>query len=282
MAPQPASRVVLVTGCSSGIGRALAVEWARRGHRVFATARSRERMPPFDAPGVEVLPLDVTNRASIEAAVAEAVRRAGRIDVLVNNAGYGLMGPVMDAPPDELRRQFATNVFGAMDVARAVVPHLLGQGHGMVVNVGSVSGLLATPFAGAYCASKAALHSLTDAMRLELEPLGVTVVSLQPGAVASRFGETSSSGVRMLDLDASPHARIRSFIEARANTSQQDAMPAEAFARRVVDALSRPNPPRILRVGTRCVQMPLLRWLLPRAVTDAMLRRRFGLDRLRK
>lgn len=279
MAPAT-SRIVLITGCSSGIGKALALEWARRGHRVFATARRPEAMEAIVAPGIELLRLDVTDAASIDQAVAEVVRRSGRIDILVNNAGYGLMGPVLDDPPDEVRRQFETNVFGALAVAQAVVPHMLRQGSGLIVNVGSVSGILTTPFAGAYSASKAALHALSDAMRLELEPLGLAVVTLQPGAVRSSFGETATKVVGRLLRDASPYAPVRAFIERRATTSQEAAMDAGVFARRVVDALSRRHPPRILRLGSHSVQMPFLRCAAPVALTDWMLRRRFGLSRL--
>jgi len=272
-----ASRVVLITGCSSGIGRALAGEFARRGHRVFATARRPEVVPAFDVPGIEVLPLDVTDVPSIEAAVATVLQRAGRVDVLVNNAGYGLMGPVLHDPPGEVRRQFETNVFGALAVAQAVIPPMVRQGTGMIVNVGSVSGVLTTPFAGAYSASKAALHALTDAMRLELEPLGLVVVNLQPGAVRSRFGETATGITHGLLPGDSPYGPIRAFVERRATMSQEQAMDADVFARRVVDALLRPDPPRILRLGAHSSQMPLLRWLLPVRLLDAILRRKFGL-----
>ena len=277
---EPSPNVVLITGCSSGIGRALALEWARRGHRVFATARRPEAIEGLDVPGIERLRLDVTDAASISEAVAEVIRRAGRIDVLVNNAGYGLMGPVLVDTPDDLRRQIETNLVGVLAMVQAVATHMLREGRGMIVNVGSTSGILTTPFAGAYCASKAAVHALTDAMRMELEPLGLTVVTLQPGAVRSSFSDTAMQIVGHMSLDASPYAPIRTFIEQRATTSQDGAMDAAEFARKVVDVLSRRKPPRIVRFGRHSVMMPLMRWLLPTRSSDGILRRRFGLDRL--
>jgi NAD(P)-dependent dehydrogenase (short-subunit alcohol dehydrogenase family) len=186
------------------------------------------------------------------------------------------MGPVAELDPVALRRQFDTNVVGAMAVIRAVVPGMVRQGSGCIVNVGSVSGLLPTPFAGAYCASKAALHALTDALRLELAPFGIRVVSLQPGGVASRFGEAAGAALGGDDA-ASLYAPMRDAIRRRAATSQEGAMDAAAFARRVVDAVTARTPPAVLRVGTRSKQMPLLRWLLPVAVLDRILARRFGL-----
>jgi len=273
--------VVLVTGGSSGIGRALARAWARRGARVFATSRRPDAMAPFDVPGIEPLALDVTDPASIDAAVARVLASAGRIDVLVNNAGYGMVAPMLQGAPDALRRQMETNVVGPAALVRAVAPGMVARGRGLIVNVGSVSGVLTTPFAGAYCASKAALHAISDAMRMELAPLGVVVVMLQPGAVRSGFGDAALAGVGDLDLAGSPYETVRASIEQRATSSQDGAMDADVFAERVVALLARPNPPSVIRMGRHSVLMPLLRWLLPVRVTDRILSRRFGLATLR-
>jgi NAD(P)-dependent dehydrogenase (short-subunit alcohol dehydrogenase family) len=277
----PMSRSVLVTGCSSGIGRALAREFARRGHRVFATARHPEALADLAAAGLSTLALDVTRNASIAAAVAAVLERAGRIDVLVNNAGFGLIGPVVELPLDRLRAQLETNVVGALAVAQAVAPAMIDRRSGVMVNVGSVSGILTTPFAGAYCASKAALHALTDALRLELAPFGIDVVSLQPGGVVSHFGEAAT---RLLDEVARADSRfagVSASIRRRASEGQRGAMDTSAFARRVVDLVCRRHPPRIIRLGRHSIRLPLLHWLLPAALTDRSLARRYGLSRLR-
>jgi NAD(P)-dependent dehydrogenase (short-subunit alcohol dehydrogenase family) len=272
--------VVFITGCSSGIGKALALEYSRRGHRVFATARRPEMVDGLDQPGIETLPLDVTDAHSIDTTVHEVLRRAGRIDVLVNNAGYGLMGPILHEPASELRRQFETNVFGALAVAQAVATSMIARKQGLIVNVGSISAVLTTPFAGAYCASKAALHALSDAMRLELEPLGIRVVTLRPGYVSSRFGDTASKSVTGLDQADSPYQPIRDFIEQRAMTSQDGAMDTDVFARRTVDALLRRRPPHVIGHGPKSFLLPALSWLLPLEATDWILRRKFGLSLL--
>lgn len=274
------AQVVLITGGSSGIGRAMALAFARRGLRVFATSRRPQAMAPFQEPGIEGVALDVTDPRAVDAVVADIEHRAGRIDVLVNNAGYGLMRPVLETAPDALRHQLETNVVGPAALVRAVAPGMVRRRRGLIVNVGSVSGVLATPFAGPYCASKAALHALTDALRMELAPLGVDVVLLQPGAVRSRFGDTAAEGVEALDLERSPYAPLREAILRRAASSQEGALDADVFARRTVDLLLRPRPPAVIRMGRHSVRMPLLRWLLPVRVTDRILSRRFGLSAL--
>jgi len=153
--------VVLITGCSSGIGRALAVEFAAQGHQVFATARKIETIRDLEGPRTAVLTLDVTDAASIAEAVKAVADRAGRIDVLVNNAGFGLMGPMAEISLDDFRRQLETNVVGPLAMVQAVAPWMVKQRSGRIINVGSVSGVFTTPFSGAYCASKAALHAMS-------------------------------------------------------------------------------------------------------------------------
>jgi NAD(P)-dependent dehydrogenase (short-subunit alcohol dehydrogenase family) len=275
----PPSRSVLITGCSSGIGRALAREFARCGHRVFASARHPETLAELAAAGLDTLTLDVTDPRSIADAVATALERAGRIDVLVNNAGFGLIGPVLELPLEAFREQLETNVTGMVAVTQAVAPAMMDRRSGMVINVGSVSGILTTPFAGAYCASKAALHALTDALRLELAPFGVRVVSLQPGGVVSRFGDAATRRLEQVQRPDSRFASLAAFIRRRASEGQRGAMDTGAFARRVVTLAGRRHPPRIIRLGHHSIRLPLLRWLLPVAWTDRSLARRFGLDR---
>jgi len=189
------NQVVMITGCSSGIGRALVREFARQGHRVLATARSPESIEDLNGETIRTAQLDVTDPASIERAVDGALDLFGRIDIVVNNAGYGLIGPVAELDLDELRTQLETNVVGVVAVIRAVVPQMVERRSGRIVNIGSVSGVTATPFSGAYCASKAAVHLISDSLRMELAPFGIRVITVQPGAVESRFGERAEVGV---------------------------------------------------------------------------------------
>jgi NAD(P)-dependent dehydrogenase (short-subunit alcohol dehydrogenase family) len=277
MAPQS---VILITGCSSGIGAALAEEFHERGHRVYATARRPESLAALAARGIRTLALDVTNSDSIAAAAAALAKETSRLDMLVNNAGYGLFGAVVDLSRDELRRQIDTNVIAPVQVARAFLPFMLPQRSGRIVNVGSVSGILTTPFAGAYCASKAALHALSDAMRMELAPFGIEVVTIQPGAVASNIGETGTSNVALpADSIFMPLAKN---IRGRAVASQRGAMPARDFARQVVMAVLANSAPVVVRRGPHSFRLPFLQRWLPTRMLDRKLSKMFGLDRLQR
>ena len=273
-------RTILITGCSSGIGAALAREFHRRGHRVYATARRRETLAPLEADGIHALALDVNDDASIEAAVDALNGAAGHLDLLVNNAGFSQVGAVVDLTRDDLRGQYETNVIAPVAVTRAAFPLLRGavgrNGSATIANVGSIVGLFTTPFAAAYCSSKAALHSLTDALRMELAPFGIHVVSVQPGGVRSSFGEHAEAAVRL--PAESLFRKAEAGIFARAQAGQQRAMPAEEFAVPVAEALLLTPPPRVIREGANSTRLPLLKRWLPAAVFDAKLTKIFGLD----
>lgn len=276
------SWVVLITGCSSGLGRALAEEFLRQGHTVFATVHRVEEIQDLAAQGVITQSLDVTDSSSISDAIQTIINRAGRIDLLINNAGYGLMGPVVEIPLAEVRFQFETNVIGPLALIQAVFPYMLKQGEGRIVNVGSASGILTTPFAGLYCASKAALHSLSDALRIEMSPFGIEVITLQPAKIVSKFGDSAAIVLRKLLPQDSVYSPILQFIEMRARASQSDATSASKFARRIVTAVTRQKPPRLLRLGREYLKMPIYKWAVPMKLMDGILRRMFGLHLLRK
>ena len=267
----------LITGCSSGIGRALADAFHAAGYRVWATARRAEDLAALTAAGFSAVPLEVNDAASIERLAARLDEEAGGLDVLVNNAGYGAMGPLLDGGAEGLRRQFETNVFAIVGVTRALFP-LLRRNRGLVVNIGSVSGVLVTPFAGAYCASKAAVHALSDALRLELAPFAIELMEVQPGAIASSFGANASREAEQLIAEDSPWWPLREGIRARARASQDKPTPAEQFAHDLLAAVQRAKRPRLLRLGHGSRALPLLATLLPKGWLDAALKKRFGLD----
>jgi NAD(P)-dependent dehydrogenase (short-subunit alcohol dehydrogenase family) len=276
-------KTILITGCSSGIGAALAREFGKRGHRVYATARRAEALAALEADGVRGLALDVNDDASIARALEIVSREVGHLDLLVNNAGFSQVGAVVDLTRDDLRRQYETNVIAPMAVTAQAVPLLrtavARNGSAVVANVGSIVGLFTTPFAAAYCSSKAAVHSLTDALRMELAPFGIHVVSIQPGGVRSSFGQHAEAAIRL--PENSIYQPVEAGIRARAQAGQQGATPAEVFVVPVVDALLRKSPPRIIRGGTNSVRVLMLKRLLPAAVFDAKLSKLFGLDALR-
>ncbi|PSQ57908.1 MAG: oxidoreductase [Halobacteriales archaeon SW_9_67_25] len=181
---------VLITGCSSGIGRATARHFAAEGWTVYATARDEDDIADLDC---QTDTLDVTSGADIDRVVDRIVEENGYLECLVNNAGYGQYGPLEDVPTDELHRQFDVNVYGPHRLVRSVLPHMRERGEGTIVNVSSVAGRVVTPGGGAYSASKFALEAMSDALRGELEPFGVNVVLVEPGPVETGFRDRVES-----------------------------------------------------------------------------------------
>ncbi len=278
MKQQEAKEVVLITGCGSGIGKALALAFHAQGHVVCATARRLQTMQDLASAGIHTLAMDVTEAADIQRVLA-ALHSSGRhVGTLVNNAGYGAMGPMLDLPGSEWQKQFDVNLFAPMALTRAVLPEMIRRRRGKIVNISSVSGVMPTPFAGAYCASKAALNAASDAMRMELRPLGIAVVTVQPGGIQSAFGERAADDVKL--APDSPYQAIRDGVLSRANESQVGATPAALFASELVKRLDQPNPPALIRLGQKSTLLPLMKWLLPTAWLDRMLMGRFHLDRL--
>lgn len=269
--------VVLITGCSSGIGRALADSFQSAGYDVWATARKADDVAALIKAGFSSRQVDVNDDDAL-ARLADAIASAhGGLDVLINNAGYGAMGPLLDGGVEALRRQFETNVFALIGVTRALLP-LLRRNKGLVVNIGSVSGVLVTPFAGAYCASKAAVHALSDALRLELAPFGIRVLEVQPGAIASSFASNAGREAEQLLAEDSPWWPLREQIRARARASQDKPTPASDFAQGVLKAVQQPAPPGLLRLGNGSRALPLLANWLPKRLLEKVLKKRFGLD----
>jgi NAD(P)-dependent dehydrogenase (short-subunit alcohol dehydrogenase family) len=180
--------IALVTGASSGIGEATAKGLLAAGYIVYAGARRVDAMGPLAAAGARVLSLDVTDDASLTTAVDTILSETGRIDVLVNNAGYGSFGALEDVPLDEGRRQFEVNIFGLARLTQLVLPTMRAQRAGRIVNVSSVSGKIGEPFACWYHASKHALEGLSDSLRMELRPFGIDVVIIEPGSTRTAWG----------------------------------------------------------------------------------------------
>lgn len=271
------TRTALITGCSSGIGRALAEAFHGAGYRVYATARRDEDLAALAAAGFAACALDVNDDAAIARLAARIADEAGGLDVLINNAGFGAMGPALDFDRAALRVQFETNVFAPLLLARACLP-LLRARRGVIVNLGSVAALMASPFGGVYCASKAALHRLSEAMRMELAPLGVGVMVVQPGAVATRFGSSARAGLGERLRDDSPWRAWRARIEQRAASSDTlSSTPASALAAQVLRAVERTPRRRVVQVGRGGRLIPLLARLLPSAWRETLLGRYFGL-----
>ncbi|SDS74277.1 Short-chain dehydrogenase [Halopseudomonas litoralis] len=269
--------VALITGCSSGIGQALAHLCLDAGYEVFAAARNPATLAPLTSRGAQAVTLDVNDAAQIAACSERLRSEAGRLDLLVNNAGYGAMGPVLDADRETLLKQFDTNVFAPLQLVRATAD-LLRDSHGLIVNIGSVSGVTTTPFSGVYCASKAALHSLSDALRMELAPFGINVLTVQPGAIASDFGSNATAAITM--AEASWFKPWEKAVRARANASQKSSSTsARDFAVELMGYISNPLRPETALIGSGSRSMVRLKRWLPPSVLEARLRKRFGLNK---
>jgi short-subunit dehydrogenase len=280
-----AAKTVLVTGATAGIGKYLALDLAKRGHRVIATGRSVSALAKLaeEARGLGVslatVVLDVTDRGTLKSAVVavRALTATHGIDVLVNNAGYGQGGPVLELDDDTVRKQFETNVFGLLAVTRAFVPEMRRRGEGWIVNVSSIGGRVTFPFFGAYHASKYALEAFSDAMRAELRPFGIRVVVVEPGPITSSFSETAFGS-----LDARGEAAARypaAYGRATGIRALTDrfSFDAEHVARAVRSAMG--GRPRARYVAPR-----FLGWILgtlsflPTCLVDALFRSAFGLS----
>ena len=270
-----AERVILVTGCSSGIGRATALALAKRGHRVFASARNRNDLAELERrDNLATVALDVTDPATIAAAVETVLSRAGRIDVLVNNAGYGQYGAVEEVTTDEWRAQFEVNLFGSVAVTQAVLPAMRRQRRGTIINVSSVAGKVSIPFAAPYCASKHALEAISDALRVEIAPFGIHVVLVEPGPIETRFGDRARSGVAPMLSRPGPYRELYALAErAMDGEFQKGKLPAEEVARVIVDAIESERPRPRYPVGRIARALIALRRVLPDRWLDGQMRR---------
>jgi NAD(P)-dependent dehydrogenase (short-subunit alcohol dehydrogenase family) len=272
------SKAVLVTGCSTGIGRATAIELARRNWTVYATARRPDSIADLADFGCRTLQLDVSDEESMCAAVAHVEDAHGAVGVLVNNAGYGREGAVESIPIDEMRRQFETNVFGPARLAQLVLPAMRGQRWGKVVNVSSVGGRVTFPGGGVYHASKYALEALSDAMRFELRGFGVDVIIIEPGFIKTSFGDTSIG--EMSGQAPGPYANFNAHVADRIHTTYAGPMSSlasapEAAARVIARAIEAKRP-RARYLVTAFARVALLgKRLLPDAAWDAFWRTQF-------
>ena len=273
-------QTVLITGAASGIGRALALDAAGRGYKVIATDLNLQAMESLGQTGIHTFKLDVTSADDITALVKHLDEENIQVDMLINNAGFGAIAPVAEIPVAKLRTQFEVNVFAIVALSQALIPAMVARKAGRIVNIGSVSGVMTTPFAGAYCASKAAVHALSDAMRMELAPLGVQVITVQPGGIRSDFGKNASAQANEVLPPDSMYQPVREGIISRAEASQEGATPAEEFARKMLDAVLAEVPPPVVRIGKQSSLLPFLKRYMPTRQLDNLLSRQFQLKRL--
>lgn len=268
------NKVALVTGASSGIGEATAKELAKAGFTVYAAARRVQRMEHLSALGIRPLAMDVTDDPSMEAGVTAIVEATGRIDVLVNNAGYGSYGALEDVPLDEARAQMDVNVFGAARLTQLVLPHMRAQRSGTVVNVTSMGGKITTPLGGWYHATKFALEALSDCLRMEIAPFGIHVVIIEPGGVRTEWADIAADKVREVsaggayaDQGAAMATSLSSELSSRISSRP------ELIGRTIVRAVTAKRPRTRYAVGSGAKPLIALRTLLPDRAFDVVVQR---------
>ncbi|MGW3042050.1 SDR family NAD(P)-dependent oxidoreductase [Kitasatospora sp. NPDC001159] len=275
------AKTVLITGCSSGMGRRTALALHRLGHRVYATARRPETLAELAGEGLITLALDVTDEASMAAAVARVKEEHGSVDILINNAAYGLHVPVESATPGEVRAQFDTNVFGLVRMTQLVLPGMRRAGHGRIVNLSSMGGRFSPPGGAFYHASKHAVEAISDSLRLEVAPFGIKVVVVQPGPTITEFADTAVGTMRTEADPADPYGRFRAELaDMYANKAfrrRNGAVPAEAATRVIVRAATTRRPRARYAIGAMARGTMLAKRLLPDAAFDTMMRMNFPL-----
>jgi NAD(P)-dependent dehydrogenase (short-subunit alcohol dehydrogenase family) len=270
-------KTVLVTGSSSGIGRATAYEFLAEDWTVYATARNPADVETLGEEGCRIATLDVTDDGDVERVVDRMIDEEGRIDALVNNAGYGQYGPVEDVPTEAVHRQFDVNVYGPHRLARAVLPRMRSQRDGTIVNVSSVAGRVSYPGAGVYCASKHAMEALSDALRNEVDDYGVDVVLIEPGPVRTGFQETAADSLASEDDDGTDlpgversgaYDEIYDAVDDGTTIGGLGAVDPELIAEFVVNAASATRPRARYQPGT-VARVGVLARLLPDRLLDA-------------
>ncbi|MDP9483242.1 MAG: oxidoreductase [Chloroflexota bacterium] len=268
--PIDKSKPVLITGCSTGIGRATAELLASDGWNVYASARRQESIEDLKASGAKTLALDVNDESSMASAVAEVEGDGGSVGALVNNAGYSQSGAIESVPMDSVRKQFDTNVFGLMRMCQLVLPGMRRAGSGRIVNVSSMGGKLVFPGGGVYHGTKHAVEAISDALRFEVAGFGVDVVVIEPGLIKTEFGETAAGSISEAEADG-PYAKFNADVAKATSEAYEGPMAKlgggpETVATKIEKALTAGRPHTRYKVTPSAGMIMGLR----RAMTDRM------------
>ncbi len=271
-------QVILITGCSSGIGLDAASALKQRGHRVIASCRRDEDLVKLKAMNIESLLLDLNSSDSIHAAFSEFFKMThGRLDVLINNAGFGQVGALEDISREVLCKQFETNVFGLMELTRLAIPVMRKQGYGRIINISSVLGIISMPFRGAYNASKYAVEGLSDTLRLELHSSGIKVITIEPGPIESRFRDNcvdfSLTNVDMGDSFFAPQYTKMLSTYKSAKTDSVFTKSTQAVIKKLIHSIESKHPKARYPVTFPAYLFIFLKKILPVKLLDILLRK---------
>jgi NAD(P)-dependent dehydrogenase (short-subunit alcohol dehydrogenase family) len=267
------AKIVLITGASSGIGEETVKCLITAGYTVYAGARRLDRMKSLADAGARLLALDVTDDVSMTAAVTTVLQEAGRIDVLINNAGYGSYGALEDVPLEEARRQFDVNLFGLARLTQLVLPAMRAQGFGRIINISSIGGKFGEPFGCWYHATKFAVEGLSDSLRMELHPFGIEVVVIQPGATHREWSGIAHDSLMKYSGDG-PYRKAASAHAEMMEAGHQGSIPAPpgVVAKTIFQAVQSRNPRTRYATGGLARTMLIMRSVLSDRAFDAMFR----------
>ena len=267
-------KVILITGASSGIGFDAAKELAKQGHKVYAAARRTDLMEPLKSNGIVTMHMDVTDDESIRKGVEQVITAEGRIDVLVNNAGYGFFGAIENVKMEDARRQLEVNVFGLARLCQLVIPYMRKQKGGRIINTSSIAGKLVMPFGGWYHVSKFSVEALSDAMRMELKPFGIDVSMIEPGGIKTDWGIIAAKHLRNSSL-GTPYEEAtlnESKILHKAYSGNYLSSP-KVITKAISKAVNSRCPRARYRTGAFSHTGVFIHWLLPAKCWDAMMRK---------
>jgi NAD(P)-dependent dehydrogenase (short-subunit alcohol dehydrogenase family) len=271
------NRVAIITGASSGIGSAAALSLLSQGFTVYGAARRIDRLEALASQGVKPLALDVTDAKSMQDGIANVLASSGRIDVLVNNAGYGSYGAIEDVSQEEAKRQFDVNVFGAMELTKLVLPQMRKHGSGRIINISSVGGRAVGPFGGWYHGTKFALEALSDSLRMELKPFGIDVVVVEPGGIKSEFLDIAASGLQATSGNGPYADRVKSMLASFTNPRMMSMQsPPQVIADVIARAATVKQPKTRYVAGFGARPLVTLRRLLSDRAFDSLISRVSG------
>lgn len=258
-----ANKVILVTGASSGIGKSTAEKLLMDGHDVYVAARRIEKMQDLELKGAKALEMDITSEQDVQRVVDTIISDRGKIDVLVNNAGYAIYGPVEEITIDEARRQFDVNIFGLARLTQLVIPHMRAKKSGKIINMSSMGGKMYTPLGAWYHATKHALEGWSDALRLELKQFGIDVVIIEPGGIKTEFGDVMLESLKERSGEGPYKEMVNRLIQGTEKTySNSNISGPEVIAKAVSEAVSAQNPKTRYRRGYMAKPAVFLRTFL--------------------